>query len=275
MKINKIVDRFKNSELIIFKNDTWLKNQKHAGRCVASCLKNCGDVIKNKTPNLNVLDLVSICERQFDLYECEPTFHNFKGFPAKVCISVNEELVHGVPKNRILVDGDIIKVDLGATNLKNGNGEIADAARTFTYGQSHNKNHDVLIKTCFEALKVGINAAVIGKQIGAIGYAIHNYVKNTGFGLVTKYGGHGIDANHAHAFPFVSNKDNFNNGIHIEDGLSIAIEPQLTLKQDVSTRVLSDGWTVVTPSIGVHFEDSITIFNGEVHNITEIMHEEY
>ena len=278
MKINS-QGKFGENQLVVFKDENWLANQKHAGRCVAACLRNCGDAIKSGVPGLNVLDLVRICEAQFDVWECEPTFFNYKGgssipFPSKICVSINSEIVHGIAKDRLLEHGDIVKIDLGATHQ---HGEIADAARTFIYGEPKSKEHVRLIHTCWEALKAGIKVVEEGKQIGVIGHAIFNSVKNSGFGLITQYGGHSINSFSPHAEPFIANKSQQNEGIRIQQGLTLAIEPQLLLGQDTSTKVLNDGWTVVSKvgHMAAHFEDTIILWNNEIHNITEIMHETY
>src|SRR5690606_34709789 len=131
--------------------------------------------------------------------------------------------------------------------------------------------HVRLLKTGWEALKAGIKAIEIGKQAGVIGNAIYHYVKNSGFGLITNYGGHGID-HRPHADPFISNKSSSNEGIRIQPGFSIAIEPMLVIGE-ARTSKLSDGWTVITPGIGCHFENSITVMEDGVHIITEIPYE--
>lgn len=277
MKTNQY-NKFGENQLVIFKDELWLFRQKIAGRCVTACLKNCGDAIKSGNAGLNVLDLVSICERQFDIFDCQPTFFNYKGhssipFPSKICVSINEQIVHGIASDRLLKEGDVVSIDLGATF----EGAIADAARTFIFGEPKSKEHVRLLHTCWEALNAGVRAVKVGSQIGSIGNAICSYTKNNGFGLITAYGGHGISYNKAHDEPWVSNKDITTNGIRMMNGLSIAIEPQLLLGMDTSTKVLNDGWTVVSKAghITAHFENSITIFNDEIHNITEIMYEQY
>ncbi len=278
MKLNSS-SKFGENQLVILKDEHWLSRQKHAGRCVAACLKNCGDAIKSGVPNLNVLDLVKICERQFDVWECVPTFYNYKGgsaipFPSKICVSINSEIVHGITKDRLLEPGDSVKIDLGATHQ---HGEIADAARTFIYGEPKSQEHVRLIHTCWEALRAGVKVVEEGKQIGVIGNAIFNYIKNSGFGLITQYGGHSINLFQPHADPYIANKAQPNEGVRIQNGLTLAIEPQLLLGQDTSTKVLNDGWTVVSKSghLAAHFEDTIILFNGKVHNITEVMYEQY
>lgn len=266
MRINK--NNFADNSLVILKDALWLKRQKIAGRCVANILKECGKLIKAKTPNLNLKDLEQIAYLYTRNMDCIPTFLNYKGFPGAACISVNKQLVHGIPANYVLQDGDIISVDLGATY----EGAIADAARTWIYGDPKSAEHIRLLKVGREALDNGVKAVKVGSRLGAIGYAIHNTVKKSGFGNITNYIGHGINYNEPHASPPVLNKDLQNNGIRIANGLSIAIEPMIVIGP-AETKTESDGWTIVTPGLGCHFENSVTVFNDRVHIITDIANE--
>lgn len=267
MRLNK--NNFSENSLVILKDELWLKRQKIAGRCVASILKACGTLIKDKTQNLSLKDLEQVTYLYTKNMDCIPTFLNYKGFPGAACISVNNQLVHGIPSNYILQDGDIVSVDLGATF----EGAIADAARTWIYGTPKSEEHVRLLKVGREALDNGIKAFKIGNRLGAIGFAIHNTIKNSGFGNVTAYGGHGLMYDIPHSDPFVHNKDIPTNGVRIINGLSIAIEPMVTIGLP-ETKVLEDGWTVITPGLGCHFENSVTMFNDEVHIITEIPNED-
>jgi methionyl aminopeptidase len=165
-----------------------------------------------------------------------------------------------------LLEGDLVSLDLGATF----EGAIADAAFTCIYGEPKSKEHVRLIRTCHDALYVAIKAIKVGKRLGVIGNAIHKYCKDSGYNLITKYGGHGLDYNIPHAEPFVANKSKTTDGIRIRPGLSIAIEPMLVIGQ-AKTKVESDGWTVVTPGIGAHFEHSVTVTETGNHIITEMM----
>lgn len=273
MRIAK--NNFDDSQLVILKDEDWLYKQKKAGRCVSHILKECGKLILNKTPNLNLKDLENLASKYMEIHDCTPTFWNYivpnkPPFPGKICISINNQLVHGIPIDYILQDGDVVSVDLGATYQ----GAIADAARTWIYGTPKSIEHVRLLKAGWEALGAAKKAIEVGKHIGVIGYAIHQYVKNTGFGLITNYGGHGIDYNKAHSNPFISNKSQPNDGIRIQPGLSIAIEPMLVIGE-ARTKELDDGWTVVTPGIGCHFEDSVTVMEDGIHTITEVLYEEY
>lgn len=266
MRIEENIDF---GSLIDLKDELWLKRQKHAGRCVAACLKDCGEAIKNES-KLSLLDLENIVKKQIKAFDCEPTFLNYKGFPAWACISVNHALVHGIPSDYMLQSGDLISVDLGATY----EGAIADAARTWIYGEPKTQEHVRLIKTCWNALQAGIKAIEIGKRVGVIGNAIFKSVKDSGFQVITNYGGHGLTYNTPHSVPFIANKSTINEGPRIQHGLSIAVEPMLVIGE-AKTKVAEDKWTVMTPGIGCHFENSVTIMPDGIHIITEIPYEKY
>lgn len=255
-----------NSELVTLKDSRWLKYQKHAGICVSKILTSCENVIKEKTPNLSLIDLENIALEIMKSMDCTPTFLNYRNsFPSAICTSVNKNVVHGIVTEYILQDGDVVSVDLGATF----NGAIADAARTFIYGEANSKEIYRMIDTCKNALQAGIDAISIGKRIGAIGNAIHKYTKDSGFKLITRYGGHGISWNKPHDSPFVANRASINDGIRIKPGLAIAIEPMLILGSSDSTKVLEDGWTVEAEGISCHFEDSVFIENdNKIHVLT-------
>lgn len=252
------------NQFVKLKDYNWFKRQKHAGRCVSHILRNFISLIAEKPSNLSLKDIEAEAIRYLKLMDCTATFLGYKGFPGAVCLSVNEQLVHGIPTDYVLKEGDMVTLDLGATY----EGAIADAARTVIYGEPKSSEHVRLVDTCQNALKAAIKAVNVGVRLGAIGYTIHQTVKNSGFGLVNSYGGHFISDNKPHAEPFVANKSTVNEGIRLQNGCTFAIEPLLTIG-DTKTKILSDGWTVVTPGISAHFEDTILIFENMVHNITE------
>jgi methionyl aminopeptidase len=261
------------NELISLKDEHWLAKQKIAGQCVAHVLEKCRILIeKEKVSNLSLIDLEENALSIMRDFGCTPTFKNYKGhgaipFPSSICVSVNEKLVHGVVTDYVLQEGDVVSVDLGATF----DSVIADAASTYIYGQPKSKEISRLIETCKHALKAGIGAIKVGNRIGAIGNAIYNSTKNSGFGLVCNYGGHGINYDTPHDHPFVANKANTNEGIRIQPGLTIAIEPMLVLGS-TKTRILDDGWTIVTENIGVHEEHTVFVESPDkVHIITELV----
>lgn len=256
---------FQNHNLIKLKDNAWFERQKIAGKCVANILQTLNQMVITKTPNLSLKAMEEEAIKQIAAAQCTPTFKGYKGFPGSICLSVNKQLVHGIPSDYVLRDGDIVKFDLGATY----HGAIADGAATAIYGQAKKIQHIELLEVCKGALNHAIQSIQIGKNLGCIGNAIHKYVTSKSrFGLITNYGGHGIDENMPHAPPFVANKAKPNEGIRIQEGLTIAIEPMLTLG-DNATKIASDGWTVMTSDVGAHFEHTIYVASDKVHVLTE------
>lgn len=256
---------FSELQFIKLKNDDWFQRQKIAGQCVAKCLQASKLLIEQKTPNLSLIDIESACSEIIESMDCTPTFFGYKDFPGKICASVNQQLVHGIPSNYILQEGDVVKIDLGATYQ----GAIADAALTCIYGAPKDPDHLKLIEACRAALYNAINMISVGKRLGVIGSAINHVVKSTRYGLITKYGGHGIDDNKPHAQPFVANKAQSLSGVRIQPGLTIAIEPMLVIGE-AKTKLANDGWTVITPGIGAHQEHTIFVDKDKIHIMTEL-----
>lgn len=260
-------ENFNSNSLIRLKGQEFLNNQRIAGRIAAKTLLKLEDLVKEKT-SLSLIELNELAEKFIIESGGIPTFKNYKGFPAGVCISVNKQLVHGIPTDYILKDGDVVSFDLGVTI----NGAIADTALTIIFGTPKLNRHVDLIKSTNEALMAGIQAISVGKRLGCIGYAISKYAKNKGYSLINNYGGHGIDiADNGdgipHAQPFVANKADKNEGIRMAAGLSIAIEPMLGFG-DPKTMVDKDGWTVYTEDIFSHAEHTVFIHDNYVEIIT-------
>jgi len=250
------------TNLIVLKDKNWLENQKHAGKCVSNILLNCEKAICSEA-SLSLRDFEQIANETFDLYKCSTTFLNYNGFPNSICVSINEVLVHGIITDYLLQPGDVVSIDVGATFK----GAIADAARTWIYKEPKSKIHVEMLEVCKKALIAGQEAVKIGNRLGAIGNAIYKLVSKTQFGLVTDYGGHGIGPN-LHEPPFVFNKSSQNEGIRITNGLSIAIEPMVVVGQP-TTKVGQDGFGVLTPGVGCHFENSVTLLDNELYILTE------
>jgi methionyl aminopeptidase len=253
---------FSENSVIHLKNDDWLQKQRVAGKVVAATLSFLEAQVKDKTIH-SMLELNALAEDIIEKSECTATFKNYKGFPAGVCISINNQLVHGIPTDYKLQEGDVVSFDLGATYQ----GAIADSALTCIYGTPKSPEHIRLIQATEEALMAGIAAIKIGNRLGCIGHAINKHFKNSGFESVTNYGGHGLCWNTPHAAPFVANKAELNEGIRIVSGLSIAIEPMGTIGSP-TTKVLDDGWTVITNNINNHVEHSIFVHSDHVEIIT-------
>lgn len=244
------------------KGESWLEKQRVAGKVAAGALLLLEKLVREKAP-LTLSEMNGIAEDYIWQNKCIPTFKNYKGtFPAGVCMSVNKQLVHGIPTNYKLQEGDVVSFDLGTTF----EGAIADTAITCVYGEAK-AEHLKIIKATEEALMKGIAAIGVGKKLGVIGHAIFRSAKGNGFNVVDDYGGHGLDWNIPHASPFVSNKSDPEEGFRIQPGLAIAIEPMLVPK-DTSTEISEDGWTVLTKEIGAHFEHSVYVHEDHVEIIT-------
>jgi len=199
---------------ILLKDDKWLTYQRVAGKIAARTLVALQNEVANKTTK-SLVELNEFAEKIIADAGGIPTFKGYKGFPAGVCISVNKQLVHGIPSDYKLQDGDLVSFDLGVTI----EGAIADTAITCIYGEPKSSQHATLVRATEEALMKGIAAVQVGKRLGAIGHAISKCAKGYGFGVITNYGGHGLDWNTPHAAPFVENKSEPERGIHIQPGL--------------------------------------------------------
>ena len=188
----------------------------------------------------------------------EPTFKGYQGFPATLCISVNEEVVHGIPGEYMLKEGDVLSVDCGAYR----DGFHGDHAFSFQVGEVDPKIKKLLDVT-EKSLYTGIEQAKAGNRIGDIGFAIQDYVQKRGYTVVRELTGHGVGRN-LHEDPSVPNYGKRGRGHKIKEGMTLAIEPMINLGKK-SVRQLPDGWTIVTadglPS--AHFEHDIAIIDGK------------
>lgn len=264
MRLNSNQSPFSTSGLFKLKGNDWLNKQRKAGRIAADTLSMLQQEVKLMTTK-SLVELNDMAETYIGQQGGSCTFKNYKGFPAGVCISVNKQLVHGIPSDYKLQEGDVVSFDLGVTI----EGAIADTALTCIYGQPKSPRHVELLNATSESLMRGIKAIQVGQHLGVIGNAISKCAKGYGFGLITQYGGHGLDWDSPHASPFVANRADINEGIRIQPGLAIAIEPMLVLGA-TSTKVADDGWTVLTDDIGAHFEHSIYVHDdGHVEIITD------
>lgn len=251
---------FNSNSLICLEDNSWLVNQRVAGKILRNVLNLLDQEIKNKTQK-SMLELNSMAEKFIYDSGGECTFKNYKGFPCGVCISINSTITHGIPSEYHLKDGDKVSFDIGVTY----NGSIADAAITCVYGE--NKEYEKIAKVTEECLDKAIEVIKVGEKIGVIGNAIYKHAKLNDYLVLEDYGGHGICCGKAHAAPFISNKSKPEEGIRIQPGMVLAIEPLLT-KGTNSTRVLSDGWSVETSPINSHFEKTVYVHENYVEVIT-------
>ena len=226
--------------------------------------KNLGDLAKHIKPGVTTLQLDKIAEEFIRDNGAIPTFKNFPNpyggpFPASICTSVNDVVVHGIPDDKtVLRDGDIISVDCG-TLLDGFNG---DSCYTFCVGEVSDEIRQ-LLKTTKESLYLGIEQAVAGKHVGDIGYTVQNYCEAQGYGVVRELTGHGI-GREMHEDPQVPNYGRRGNGAFLKAGMCIAIEPMITMgKRDIW--LMDDRWTVKTRDgkPAAHFEHTIAIRRGK------------
>jgi len=216
--------------------------------------KTLGEISRLIAPGVAVLKLDQLAEQFIRDHGAVPGFKGYGGFPNTLCISVNEQVVHGIPDNRILKDGDIVSIDCGVLM----NGFYGDSAYTFAVGNVAPEVLDLMKKTK-ESLYKGIEAAVAGNRIGDIGYAVQEYVEKFGYSVVRDLVGHGIGRN-LHEKPEVPNYGRRGHGPKLKENMTICIEPMINL----GTRIVvqeSDGWTIRTADSkpSAHYEHEIVI----------------
>lgn len=183
-----------------------------------------------------------------------PSFKGYHGYPASICASVNEEIVHGIPRDRVLVEGDIVSIDVGAI----WQGYHGDAAVTLAVGEI-SEPAAALMAATKAALEAGIAAVRDGVRLGDVSHAIERSARDAGCEVIREYGGHGI-GREMHEPPSIRNWGPPGGGLRLRQGMTICLEPMLTLG-GYDTRVLQDGWTVVTAdgSLSAHFEHTIAV----------------
>ena len=241
--------------MIVLKSSRELELMKEACVISAQALKVAGEAVE---PGISTWEIDKIAYDFIKKQGAEPNFLNYGGFPATACISINDEVIHGIPsKKRIIKDGDIVSIDLGATI----NGYNGDNAATFICG---NCSPEIkrLVDTTQESLYKGIEAAVPGGRIGDIGSAVQTYCEERGFSVVRDFVGHGVGTK-LHEEPSVPNFGHAGRGIRLLPGMTLAIEPMINLGT-YKVKQLSDGWTVKTADgkASAHFEHTIAITEG-------------
>ncbi len=246
---------------IELKSPSELEIMRQAGRIVSGLLKL---MEKEAKPGVSTQKLDEIAEKFVRSQGAEPAFKGYYGYPATICASINDEVVHGIPGKRILNDGDIIGVDVGVI-LK---GYFSDAARTFAIGTVDAESQK-LIRVTREAMMRGIAQAVEGNRISDISAAVQAYAEKEGFSVVREYVGHGIGRN-LHEDPQVPNYGKPGEGPKLVTGMALAIEPMINAGSH-EVKVLADGWTVVTRDgkRSAHFEQTIFITKTKPEIVTE------
>lgn len=225
---------------------------RESGRILAQVHEELGKIIK---PGISTYDIDKEGERLIRSFGCEPSFLNYNGYPASICVSVNEEVVHGIPsKRRILKDGDIVSLDAGVIHK----GYHSDAARTHAVGEI-NDEAKKLIEVTQQSFFEGIKFAKAGNYLHDISKAIGDYAESFGYGVVRDLVGHGIGT-HLHEDPNIPNYAQRSKGIKLLAGMTLAVEPMINAGT-YKVCWLDDGWTVVTRDgkLSAHYENTILI----------------
>ena len=247
---------------IIIKSTEDLAIMRQAGRIVALVLEMLTQQVK---PGMKTKELDIIAAREVERLGAKPSFKGYHGFPATLCVSVNDEIVHGIPGERILRDGDIVSLDFGAVF----NGFQGDAAVTVGVGKLAPETKH-LIETTEGSLEAGIAAARSGAKLGDISAAIQNYAESRGYSVVREYTGHGI-GREMHEEPQILNFGLCETGPVLKKGMTLALEPMVNTG-DWHTRLGNDHWTVLTADGGLsaHFEHTIAITDAEPEILTAV-----
>lgn len=238
--------------MIVLKTSRELQLMREACRISAMALKVAGEAVE---PGVTTAEIDQIAYKLIKKMGAEPNFLNYNGFPATACISVNNEVIHGIPnKSRVLKEGDIVSIDLGA-KIHGYNG---DNAATFACGEVSPEAQRLMDATR-ESLYEGIKQAKPGNRVGDIGSAVQRYVESRGYSVVREYVGHGVGAR-LHEDPSVPNFGTPGRGVRLLPGMTLAIEPMIN-EGTHKVRTLADGWTVLTQDgkLSAHFEHSVAI----------------
>jgi methionyl aminopeptidase len=236
---------------IIIKSAREIEIMRQAGRIVATVLAELKSQVK---PGMKTRELDKIAERETEKLGAVPSFKGYHGYPASVCVSINDEIVHGIPGDRIMNEGDIVSIDFGAIyNDFQGDSAITVAVGTIT------PEAEKLLKATEGSLMAGIQAAHAGARLGDISAAIQDYAESRGYGVVREYTGHGIGRD-MHEDPQIPNFGMPGQGPILKTGMTFALEPMINIG-DWRTRVEDDNWTVRTSdgSLSAHFEHTIVI----------------
>ena len=241
---------------VTIKSPREIELMREAGRILA---KTHEELAKNLRPGMSTWDIVHMGEEIIRSYGCIPSFKNYNGYPASICVSVNDEVVHGIPhKEHFLDEGDIVSLDAGVIYK----GYHSDAARTYGIGEIDD-DAKKLIEVTRQSFFEGIKFAKAGNHLNDISAAIQKYAESFGFGVVRDLVGHGIGS-HLHEDPEIPNFARKRKGILLQPGMTLAIEPMIT-EGSYEVVWLDDDWTVMTEDGGwaAHYENTILITEGE------------
>ncbi len=249
--------------MIELKNAVQIAKMKEAGRITGEALLLAGEAIKEGVTTKHLDDII---RHHIEKSGAKPSFLGYGGFPGSACISINDQVIHGIPSpNVVLKEGDIVKIDVGATY----HGFVGDSANTFGVGKI-TKEAQELIDCTRNSFYKGAEQVKVGNRIGDIGAAIQTYCEERGYGVIRKYVGHGV-GRALHEAPDVPNYGTPGRGPRLAVGMTIAIEPMVSAGS-YEVKELSDGWTVVTVdgSLTAHYEHSVALTEEGVVFLTRV-----
>ena len=249
--------------MIHLKNSAQIAAMKEAGRITGEALLVARDMVR---PGVSTYEIDAAIRQYIEKCGAIPAFLGYGGFPASACISINDEVIHGIPsKKRILQEGDIVKIDTGATYQ----GYVGDSARTIPVGKVSEEAMR-LIQVTRDSFFAGIEVLKAGNRLGDVGSAIDTLVRNNGFSTVKRYVGHGIGTN-MHESPDVPNFGTPGRGIRLSQGMTLAIEPMVNIGS-CEVKEMPDGWTVKTldGTLSAHYENTVALTANGVLILTEV-----
>lgn len=237
--------------MIKIKNSQELISMRDAGKITGEALLVGGEAVM---PGVTTKEIDTKIRKFIEKCGARPTFLGYGGFPGSACISVNEQVIHGIPSDRVLCEGDIVKIDVGAFYK----GFTGDCAATFAVGEISNEARE-LIKATEESFYEAMKVALPGNRIGDIGNAVESHVAGKGYSVVRKFVGHGV-GRELHEDPEVPNFGKAGHGIRLVEGMTIAVEPMVNVGTG-DVVILKDGWTVLTADkkLSAHYEHSVAI----------------
>ena len=249
--------------MFVIKNDEQIALMKVAGRITAEALEVARELVR---PGISTKEIDTKIRRHIEKSGATPSFLGYGGFPGSACISINEQVIHGIPSERVILnEGDIVKIDVGA-RYRGYNG---DSARTFPVGKVSDEALR-LISVTEQSFHEAMKVARPGNRVGDLGFAVENFVISNGFSVVRDYVGHGVGKD-LHEEPEIPNFGRAGRGVRLYPGMTLAIEPMVNAgSHDV--RVLKDGWTVVTADgkLSAHYENSILITENDPIILTDV-----
>ena len=248
--------------MIVLKSKEEIEKMAQSCRIVAETLNAIKDIVQ---PGRTTEEIEKYADEYVRKHDAIPAFKGYRGFPASICASVNNEVIHGIPSRRALKVGDIIGIDLGVFK----DGFYGDAAYTFPVGKIH-PDAEKLLRITEEALYIGIENACIDKRVSDISYAIQTHIESNGFSIVRAFVGHGIGRD-LHEDPQIPNFGKPGRGPRLKPGMTLAIEPMVN-QGNYDVMILDDGWTAVTKDgkLSAHFEHTVLVTEDKPIILTQI-----